>query len=173
MQQASLISNINKPGFADTLHDTYLHTTRDLDSRLEAVLASFGQPNSNTTSTKAKDIASYYNAAARGARNSCFTLALHVAWPDRRRTRAFFAAICSLVPRPRPAFRRLQYGTEIVLIATESWAGPGNEASNLHRIPCRIGNTEIGRMECIWPFSAMHRIVDLCVVDRYVWQLPA
>ena len=27
----------------------------------------------------------------------------------------------SLVPRPRPAFRRL-------LIATESWAGPGNEA---------------------------------------------
>ena len=31
---------------------------------------------------------------------------------------------CSLVPRPRPAFRRLQY----VLIATESWAGPGNEA---------------------------------------------
>ena len=30
----------------------------------------------------------------------------------------------SLVPSPRPAFRRLQY----VLIATESWAGPGNEA---------------------------------------------
>ena len=30
----------------------------------------------------------------------------------------------SLVPRPRPAFRRLQYG----LIMTESWVGPGNEA---------------------------------------------
>ena len=30
----------------------------------------------------------------------------------------------SLVPRPRPAFRRLQYG----LIVTESWVGPGNKA---------------------------------------------
>ena len=28
----------------------------------------------------------------------------------------------SLVPRPRPAFRRLQYGKVV-----ESWAGPGNE----------------------------------------------
>ena len=34
----------------------------------------------------------------------------------------------SLVPRPRPAFRRLQYQLS-VLQATESWAGPGNEAS--------------------------------------------
>lgn len=124
---SKLVGNINKAGFADTLHDTYLHTTRDLDSRLEAALASFGQPNSNTTNTKAKDIASYYNAAARGARNSCFTLALHVAWLDRRRARV----LCC----------------------------------NLHRIPRRIGNTEIVRMECIWPFSAT---VDLCVVDRYV-----
>lgn len=40
----------------DTLHDAYLHTTRDLDSRLEAALAPFGQPSSNTTSTKVKDI---------------------------------------------------------------------------------------------------------------------
>ena len=31
--------------------------------------------------------------------------------------------LLSLVPRPRPAFRRS------VLQATESWAGPGNEAS--------------------------------------------
>ena len=30
----------------------------------------------------------------------------------------------SLVLRPRPAFRRLQYGK-----VTESWAGPGNEAT--------------------------------------------
>ena len=30
----------------------------------------------------------------------------------------------SLVPTPRPAFRRFQYR----LKATESWAGPGNEA---------------------------------------------
>ena len=33
----------------------------------------------------------------------------------------------SLVPRPRPAFHRLQYGFS-VLQAIESWAGPGNEA---------------------------------------------
>ena len=31
----------------------------------------------------------------------------------------------TLIPRPCPAFRRLQY----VLKATESWAGPGNEAN--------------------------------------------
>ena len=31
--------------------------------------------------------------------------------------------VASLVPRPRPVFRHLQYGK-----ATESWAGPGNEA---------------------------------------------
>ena len=43
-------------------------------------------------------------------------------------------ACSSLVPRPRPAFRRLQYGTVLqatestVLQVTESWAGPGNEA---------------------------------------------
>ena len=34
----------------------------------------------------------------------------------------------SLVPRPRPAFRRFLYGLS-VLKATESWAGPGNEAT--------------------------------------------
>ena len=39
-----------------------------------------------------------------------------------------FILVPSLVPRPRPAFRRLQYG-KAVLIATESWAGPGNEAT--------------------------------------------
>ena len=77
-----------------------------------------------------------------------------------------FVCMASLVPRPRPAFRRLQYGQSythrsvltkttlsythtlsllfflppieqrclfiaihsLVLIATESWAGPGNEA---------------------------------------------
>ena len=42
---------------ADTLHDAYLHTTRDLDSKLEAALAPFAQPSSNTTSTKVKAIA--------------------------------------------------------------------------------------------------------------------
>ena len=32
----------------------------------------------------------------------------------------------SLVPRPHPAFRRLQYGLQ----AMESWVGPGYEATN-------------------------------------------
>ena len=36
----------------------------------------------------------------------------------------------SLVPSPRPAFRRFQLVS--VLQATESWAGPGNEASFVH-----------------------------------------
>ena len=43
--------------------------------------------------------------------------------------KCFVQGLVSLVPRPRPAFRRLQYGKAwTVLIATESWAGPGNEA---------------------------------------------
>ena len=37
------------------------------------------------------------------------------------------ASRSSLVPRPRPAFRHLQY----VLQVTESWAGPGNEAKQV------------------------------------------
>ena len=38
----------------------------------------------------------------------------------------------SLIPRLHPAFRHLQYGTRFsVLQATESWAGPGNEATTI------------------------------------------
>ena len=44
---------------------------------------------------------------------------------EGRGHRYYLCPSASLVPRPRPAFRRLQY----VLIATESWAGPGNEAT--------------------------------------------
>ena len=36
----------------------------------------------------------------------------------------FILCLRSLVPRPHPAFHRLQYGK-----VTESWAGPGNEAN--------------------------------------------
>lgn len=53
---ANIIAGTDNRIATDTLHDAYLHTTRDLDSRLEAALAPFGQPSSNTTSTKVKDI---------------------------------------------------------------------------------------------------------------------
>ena len=48
-------------------------------------------------------------------------------WPCFQVSTKPFSPLTSLVPRPRPAFRRLQY----VLIATESWVGPGNEATHL------------------------------------------
>ena len=38
------------------------------------------------------------------------------------------AQLSSLIPRPRPAFRHFQY----VLQVTESWEGPGNEATTEH-----------------------------------------
>ena len=40
----------------------------------------------------------------------------------------------SLVPRPRPAFRRLQYGKVM-----ESWVGPGNEANQTPSLSCGTG----------------------------------
>ena len=44
---------------------------------------------------------------------------------------------CSLVPRPRPAFRRLQYRK-----TTESWAGPGNKAKTTAEYPCPLFRSE-------------------------------
>ena len=58
-----------------------------------------------------------------------FTLIACGKSPGKAPGKANMIGCTSLVPRPRPAFRRLQYGKAFtVLIATESWAGPGNEA---------------------------------------------
>ena len=58
---------------------------------------------------------------------------MHGAYTDAMAPRAALVAVLespSLVSRPRPAFRRFS-----VLQATESWAGPGNEAKNLLLLP--------------------------------------
>ena len=69
----------------------------------------------------------------------------------------------SLVPRPRPAFHCFQYRK-----ATESWAGPGNEAKpySIWKQPA----ASIIQLECNQPIAIDHVLPSCMIVMDAEWQ---
>ena len=71
--------------------------------------------------------------------------------PREMKTRLLSSSL-SLVPRPRPAFHHFA-----VLLATESWAGPGNKATVYSRTALSTldGHPQVKQIRATWIFSPL------------------